>query len=420
MKACQTTPRLRIRLLLSLITLLLAGGGLSTASGQEEAESRFGGLRAELLKRFDKDGDGRLSASERAEMRAAAERRRAGETAETPLAGAGKIIPGRTPLYKIETGPLKTQSVPTVTLKRPEGERPLLCRVTYPQADGKYPLIVLCHGMGGSKDGLRPLAEHWASHGYIVIQPTHGDSLKNLKLADILKYRSAKDFVNDPQQTKYWNQRPEDVSSILDQLDAVIEQVPAVADTLNRELIGVGGHSFGAHTTMMVAGMKLFDPKSNRSVQLLDERPKAFVAISPQGRSPSAKEVSWAGIERPILYITGSNDKSPANGKSPQWRIDAFRFTPPAKAYLLWVEGAYHNFGGISGPIRYPSAGPMNRDHILCVQSASLAMWDAYLKQDAEALVFLRRGNMQSMSNGAARLFRGGDDISEIAPAAGE
>jgi hypothetical protein len=65
-----------------------------------------------------------------------------------------------------------------------------------------------------SKDNYQPLVTHWASHGYVVIQPTHSDSRSlGTKIGDALRFQD-------------WQSRPADVSFVLDSLDELEKQVP--------------------------------------------------------------------------------------------------------------------------------------------------------------------------------------------------
>ena len=52
-------------------------------------------------------------------------------------------------------------------------------------------------------------------------------------------------------------------------------------------------------------------------------------------------------------------------------------------------DGAQHGFGGIAGPARYPGSGPDDARQVAVVRSASLAWWDAYLRDDAAARAWL-------------------------------
>jgi len=250
-----------------------------------------------------------------------------------------------------------------------------------------YPVIIWSHGMGGSKDGYQPLATYWASHGYVVIQPTHDDSIG--KQSGEMKQRLLKSR-NLNLLTGSWDERPKQISLIIDSLEKIEKENPALAGRLDRQHIGVGGHSFGAHTTMMVSGFTLHTPGGRQSVQLADKRPIVFVAISPQGPGQAVDESSYTPMTRPMMMITGSLDSSPMSEKQDaNWRLKAWEYVPLGDKYLLWVNDAHHGFGGIAGKVRYRNAGPNNEHQVAIVKTTALAMWDAWLKNDPAAKQWL-------------------------------
>ena len=55
-------------------------------------------------------------------------------------------------------------------------DKQLPIRIAYPDAEGQFPVIVFSHGMGSKGDMYKGFTDFWASHGYVVIQPTHIDS----------------------------------------------------------------------------------------------------------------------------------------------------------------------------------------------------------------------------------------------------
>lgn len=254
-------------------------------------------------------------------------------------------------------------------------------RVTYPKGDGRWPVIVWSHGLYGSQDNYGPLVEHWARHGYLVVQPSHSDSLKRGKGNYSKGMRG---------NTGDWASRPQDVSFLLDYLG----KSPKLSAYADLSRVGMGGHSFGAHTTVLVEGAKpSFGPDYK------DPRPRAFIAISPQGESRLFTSASWSGLTRPTLFISGDNDDQPSGEKAP-WRLSSFEKSPAGEKYLLWVKNAYHNFGGMTGHIRAGS-GPANADHVEVVKSATLAFWDSQLKEQASARSVIGKGDL----GGASRNF---------------
>ena len=310
-------------------------------------------------------------------------------------------------LYKQNRGPHTVGVVRTLGLTKKGRPEPLEVRVTYPKLAGDdagepFPVIVFSHGALGSKDGYRPLAEHWASHGYVCVQPTHGDSLSKLTLREKLKIGSLKEHLAKVTSVEHWRTRPEDVRLVLDSLDKIESKVDGLKGRIDKKRIGVAGHSFGAHTSMLIAGMRLKHPVTKKRVGFSDERPKAFVWISPQGTGKVNDAESWKLIKRPVLVITGTKDTSPRNGKGHKWRREAYDHMPRGAKKFLLIKDAHHGFGGIVGRVRFPGSGPNREDHVDLVRAASLAMWDAHLKKDAKAAAFLSDKSFnKAASNGA-------------------
>lgn len=74
------------------------------------------------------------------------------------------------------SAPTPIVSVKPIPLPAPGRGYDLQVRVSAPTAGHELPLIVFSHGFGSSLDGYGPLADFWAAHGFVVIQPTHLDS----------------------------------------------------------------------------------------------------------------------------------------------------------------------------------------------------------------------------------------------------
>jgi predicted dienelactone hydrolase len=104
-----------------------------------------------------------------------------------------------------------------------------------PLADGKFGVIVISHGAGGLSLNHRDLAMALASYGYVVAAPTHP---------------RGKD--NDISGVGVWVGRPKQVSRVI---DALLEDA-GLGSHIQRDRIGVVGHSNGGYTALAVAGAK--------------------------------------------------------------------------------------------------------------------------------------------------------------------
>ena len=343
-------------------------------------------IRERILERFDEDGDGRLNTQERMRLREFVQKRRESQgEGRSPGGGASSL--GRMAEPEPETlTNLYGQNAPELALTQknfeladPDREKVLQFRATFPtESQGRLPIIVWSHGLYGSQDFYDPLVNHWAQHGYLVLQPTHSDSL-----------RRGSGLTNP---TSDWASRPKDVTFLLDS----VKSHPVLSARADLSRVGMGGHSYGAHTTLLISGAE-----TRIGGPFADPRPRAFLAISPQGADRLLTDSSWAGLKRPTLFISGDNDKG-RKGDPPSWRLEPFKGSPAGEKYLLWVKDAHHNFGGISGA-RHSKSGPPNGDQVALVKSATLAFWDKYLKSKPEAARLIDSGSYNDSSQGLGK-----------------
>lgn len=248
-----------------------------------------------------------------------------------------------------------TVSVAPVILPAPERGIDLELRVTAPVSGDHLPIIVLSHGHGPSLyipslNGYGPLAQFWAAHGFVVIQPTH----LNAKI-----YALGADTPGAP---LFWRSRVEDMSRVLDRLDLIEEQVPAIAGRIDRERVAVAGHSMGGQTAGMILGARLNDPRDPDAsdVNMLDTRYKAGVLLAAPGNggdslSDFAREnytalnPDFSHMTTPALVVAGDEDDNPhLTTRGSQWHVDPFTDGPGAQA-LLMLRGGKHGLGGVAG-----------------------------------------------------------------------
>ena len=295
-------------------------------------------------------------------------------------------------LYQIADGPYAVKSVEKLVLRDNKQGKELQLKITYPDGKGKFPVIIWSHGAYGSKDSYEPLIRHWAGYGYVCIQANHSDS------------RSLGVRFGDRAAFKDWKSRPRDVSFVIDSLDEIASEVQGLAEKMDRAAIGVGGHSYGAHTAQLVAGVTTTSGRRGERESHTDKRPQAFLLISPQGTGEMLDRNSWRELTRPAMVITGSMDNSKRTNKSYTWRMEPFDYAPPGNKYLLFIQGADHSFGGITGRTSGLRLGSTNVDHVDYVKSASVAFWDAYLKHNEKAMGYLHSSQLFEATGGKAKI----------------
>lgn len=282
------------------------------------------------------------------------------------------------------------------------------------------PLIIFSHGAGGAKDAFPDLSTHWASRAYIVVHPTHSDSisLRREKGEDLSRLReNPRNLVMDV-----------DAPDRLADCSFIIDSIPAIADALNEgrrdasrltideTRIGMAGHSAGAYTTQIAFGAKVRGPRwgSLRLKSHADPRIKAAILISGQGTTNrSLTKDSWSDISGPMMVYAGSLDVSRISDETPESRREPFEYAKPGDKYLVYIDGATH------GSYQGASLTTMLRENpttdieviTAAVSSGTTAFFDRYLKADDEAVSHVAKTYLESdalikLTSGAAEYKR--------------
>ncbi|MFD9652374.1 alpha/beta hydrolase family protein [Streptomyces mirabilis] len=250
--------------------------------------------------------------------------------------------------------PTPVLSVSPVVLPAPGRAVDLEVRVSAPVTGSDLPVILLSHGQGysnhlSSLNGYAPLANFWAAHGFVVIQPTH------------LSSRTLSLDPGTPGGPLRWRSRAEDMTRILDQLDVIEAAVPQLLGRLNHDKVAVAGHSMGGHTASLLLGARLTDPDDGTEVNLAEPRIKAGVLLAAPGRGGDAvtefvaenysffSTMDFSKMTTPTLVVAGDKDASThLTVRGPDWHADPYFLSPGPKS-LLTLFGAEHGLGGVSG-----------------------------------------------------------------------
>ncbi|PYH92125.1 alpha/beta-hydrolase [Aspergillus ellipticus CBS 707.79] len=301
------------------------------------------------------------------------------------LIGDAEKIPINTPTPIISISP--------IILPAPNRIVDLHLKVTVPTTGDSLPIILLSHGHGASNNlsslnGYGPIANFWAAHGFIVIQPTHLSS-KSLGLG-------SESNTEDPLS---WRSRIEDMKFILDRLDEIESSFPFLQGRFDHTRIAVAGHSLGGHTAGMLLGGKLVDPKDNSLVDLSDSRIKAGVLLAAPGNGDDGESVtpmvsrrfgflasnSLRDMATPTLVVAGDSDVSRhLTTREESWHMDGYYTSPGPKA-LLTLVGGKHGLGGVSGYDAAEATDDESPERLAVVQRLSWAYLRSVLYPEDEA-----------------------------------
>lgn len=161
---------------------------------------------------------------------------------------------------------------------------------------GRFPVVVISHGSGGSPLTHRLLGAHLARAGYIVVLPEHpSNNRTDNSLAGTVTILE---------------QRPRDVRAAIDWA-ASTDGFGAAADVTR---VGIVGHSLGGYTALALAGGRPAafghetPERMARAVPVVpDDRIAAVVLLAPATPWFMAPE-SLSAVRVPILMLTAEHD----------------------------------------------------------------------------------------------------------------
>jgi len=290
--------------------------------------------------------------------------------------------------YKAEAGPHEV-AVETHDWHDGGRHRPVPAKIYVPRGgQGPWPVIIFSHGLGGSRDGYEYLGRHWASHGYVSVHVQHIGSdtavWKGKKEPLAAMRRAVTDLANAVQ-------RPRDVAFAIDRLTEMNAAEGPLKGRLDLERVGMAGHSFGAWTTLAVAGQSagVLGPR------LQDKRVTAAIAMSAPPAGPWQRNRAYRHIRIPVLHMTGTLDSSIIRETKPEERRVAFDHTDGADQYLVTFEGGDHMV--FSGRRWRPAPNEKDARFHDLIRQATTAFWDAYLKGDASARRWLAEGGFKAV-----------------------
>jgi pimeloyl-ACP methyl ester carboxylesterase len=212
-------------------------------------------------------------------------------------------------------------------------------RVLAPQHGKELPVLVFSHGAYAANDTYDLILKPWAQAGFIVVAPTHADSVK------LGTQRG------DPNPNFYpWR---------LDDMRALVGQLPSLMGTTglapraDLTRVVMAGHSFGGWVAQTLAGAYASSRTESEPDlgPLSDPVPQCVIVISGAGLIPGRLEAAdLAALNVPLLVTVGTDDLAQAPGLTGYaWRRQPFDYALSSPRWLLVMDGADHYLGGQVG-----------------------------------------------------------------------
>lgn len=304
--------------------------------------------------------------------------------------------PTETRAAPVYVGPTMTEVEQLVTVWHDnKRDRDVPVKIFYPRAKGPFPLLILSHGLGGNRDGLDYLGRYWAGHGYVCAQIQHLGTDESVWRSATTEQQAQDAMKKAGGNLNNILNRPRDVSFAIDQmLNLNANENSELSGKINPDVIGVAGHSLGGLTALFSAGQRA--TMGEISLDLSDPRIKACVAMSSPLNTAAPLTPQFAEYRLPTLTAVGADDNAVLGATINQRQIyDAV--TAPDQYLMILANADHMTFAGERFGPDLP--GDL-RDHTL-IQKATLAFWEAQLKENKLAENWLKNEFAAQLSAGS-------------------
>jgi predicted dienelactone hydrolase len=272
--------------------------------------------------------------------------------------------------------------------------------------------------LGSDRKTFQYLADHLASHGFVVAVPQHPGS--DARQLQALVNGTASEIAEPAE----FIARPLDVKYLLDALTELEKTDPALRGRLNLEQVGAVGQSFGGYTSLALAGAPIDFQQLQQECQNLDStwnislllqcralelpwldyplrdpRIKAALAINPLDSSILGPK-SLSKIQVPVMLIaSGADTVAPAL----QEQIRPFTWLNTPNKYLVLIGNGTHFSTQIqsdNAPVTIPSEviGPSPALAYRYVSALSLAFFQTYIANQPQYSLYLQPSYISTLS----------------------
>jgi predicted dienelactone hydrolase len=272
-------------------------------------------------------------------------------------------------------------------------KREVPVKIRWPDAaahPGPRPVILFSHGLGGTREGGAVWGAAWAAAGFVVVHLQHAGSDLDAIRASGRPFTNAANLraLGDGKQLLA---RLYDVNFVLTEIERRHTARQDSWASIRPTQFGMSGHSFGAITSLGVAGQRYtgFEAGVN------DPRLAGFMAFSGSPPPAAAEADARRALERmtrPMLCLTGTRDSDVAGtGATPERRRALFGLLPAGdKSQLVLADADHMTFAGQTGRAveiipRDPLARELQSGHHGVIARLTTDWWRATLHGDAAA-----------------------------------
>lgn len=268
-------------------------------------------------------------------------------------------------------------------------QRDVPIRLRWPDENrftGPWPVVIFSHGLGGTREGGSVWGEAWADAGFVVVHVQHtGSDLDAVR--KVTRTFTDQRALRTLATTEQLMARLLDVSFVLNEIEKRHLAKQDLWHLARPNQVGLAGHSFGAHTTMGMAGQRYpgFEGVS-------EPRLTSFIAFSPTVPMVGSAQGAFERLSRPLLSITGTRDSDVVGvGATPEKRKAVFAALPSGeKAHLVLMDADHMTFAGQIGRAaeivpREPITRELQAEHHASVAAITTDWWRATLQADSQA-----------------------------------
>ncbi len=297
------------------------------------------------------------------------------------------------------------------------GNYPVPLLIRYPIGTNDPRPVVIWHHGGNPHPNARTRSAEWgralAKAGYVVIHPSR------VLVADATPFLAEcrDNGFNPPEECAVWVSQfrygPLTTTFLIDSLNQLMVDVPALRGRIDVSKVVVGGHSAGSTAPLANAGawQQWVEGPNAPKYFTIDSRPIAFIASGPQGPMYAGfrsgfqaapfdgnTRSSYAGIERHFLFITGVGDETQ---EPPESRVTGWLSALPGGKVLSWdlAPAALHETMDI-----HRCDTTLRAKHCAWIESAGIAFLDAVVRERPEAREWVASEAYEVLTEGAIEL----------------